>query len=889
MDPSPDQPGSAEEARRDGPDATRWRRWGPYLAERAWGSVREDYSEDGDAWISFPHDHARSRAYRWNEDGLAGWCDADQHLCVALSLWNGVDPILKERFFGLTNGEGNHGEDVKEAWWYLDATPTASWLRWRYHYPQRAFPYVELIEANAARGRDDDEFELTDTNIFEDDRYWAIDVTWAKDGPDDACLVIEARNAGPEPATLHVLPTMWFRNTWSWRTGVERPVVRDATDTAGSAALHAKHPTFGSWWLTGEPGRSDGSDDGSDTGPVTVLVCDNDTNTARLYDTPTGESPTYPKDGIGDAVIHGVATVNPVGIGTKGALHHTITAAAGETVTVRLRFGPSPATAESFGAAFDTVITDRQREADEFYDSNVPQNDPERAMVARRAFAGLVWSRQFYNYNVVRWLDGDPAEPAPPAAHVTGRNARWRHLNAHEVLAMPDAWEYPWFASWDHAFHAVATAHIDPVFAKNQLLLLGREWYQHPNGAFPAYEWNFDDVNPPVQAWAARQVFLIDGSRDVAFLERVFHKLLLNFTWWVNREDHDGTNAFEGGFLGMDNVGAFNRSAGPPGGGELVQADGTAWMAMYCLDMLQIALELATRNPVYEDLATKFLEHFAAIADAVDSQGLWDDDMGFFHDVVRPADGGAIVPVPVRSISGLVPLFAVSVVDASTLDDLTGFTYRERWFLEHRPESAPLVSWPLSGNGTILTSVLTPERLRRILRRVLDPEEFLSPHGIRSLSKAHGAAPAEVHIGDWVGTVDYEPGPSRSGLFGGNSNWRGPVWLPVNRLVISALRRFARHLGDEFTVEFPTGSGDQATLGAVADDLSRRIVGLFVDDASGRRPCFGDDDRFQRDPAWHEPLFNEYFHGDTGAGLGASHQTGWTALVADLIVGDVAD
>jgi len=850
-----------------------WKRWGPYLSERAWGTVREDYSADGDAWSYLPHDHARSRAYRWGEDGLGGICDIHQHVCLAFAFWNGRDPILKERIFGLTGEEGNHGEDAKEYWWYLDSTPTHSFMRWRYAYPQGAFPYDRLVTESRRRTRRDPELELLDTGAFDDDRYWELTAEYAKASPDDVAIRLLVRNQGPAEELLHVLPTLWFRNTWSW-DGSPRPgEIRTA-----AAGLEAEHEALGRLTLTA-------------SGEPEALFCENESNTGRLFGAP---GPRYPKDGIGDHVVAGAASVDPGGRGTKAALRYRLRVAPGQQVELRLRLAPAPA---DVGPAFDALFELRRREADEFYDALVPRfvGDEER-LVLRQAFAGLLWSKQFYRYDVERWLAGDPAEPAPPAARRRGRNAGWQHLDAADVLSMPDVWEYPWFAAWDLAFHCVTLAHVDPELAKHQLRLLCREWYMHPNGQLPAYEWSFGDVNPPVHAWAALRVFEIDGSRDYLFLERLAHKLLLNFNWWVNRKDSEGDNVFEGGFLGLDNIGPFDRSA-VPAGETLEQSDATAWMAAFCLSMLEISLVLAEHNPSYEDLATKFAEHFAAIATAINRQGLWDDEDGFYYDALRA--GGQQLRVRVRSAVGLIPLLAVTTIEEEALARLPDFAKRMRWFLAHKRGSAAGAAVTTREPGATgsagsaagaagpawLLAIVDPIRLPRVLSRLLDETEFLSPHGIRSLSRYHAEHPYSIDVAGVSGSVDYEPAESTTGLFGGNSNWRGPVWFPLNYLLIEALLRFHRFLGDSFTVEHPTGSGRAATLAEIAGDLAGRLVSLFVDDASGRRPCFGGVEGFQSDPRWHDQLlFHEYFNGDDGAGLGASHQTGWTALVADLIL-----
>ena len=841
-----------------------WRAWGPYLAERAWGTVREDYSADGSAWTSFPHDHARSRAYRWNEDGLGGICDSGQRLCLAFTFWNERDPILKERLFGLTGPQGNHGEDAKECWWYTDNTPSHSYMAWRYAYPQAEFPYQRLIDENAARGRLDPEFELLDTGIFDDDRYWDVLVEYAKAAPRDLCIRIELRNAGPDEATLHVLPTLWFRNTWSWGYGDERPALR-----AQGGGVEAEHPTLERMVLVGD-------------GAPSLLFCGNETNAERLFGAPNATP--FPKDGIGDHVLHGSPTVNPDGIGTKAALHYRLTVPAGGTAEIRLRFSDGD---RDLVASWAHTLTLRRHEADDFYRDLAPGCPPEQAIVLRQALAGMLWNKQFYHYDVEHWLEGDPAQPPPPPERLTGRNAGWTHLNNHDVISMPDTWEYPWYAAWDSAFHCIALARVDPEFAKRQLLLLCREWYMHPNGQLPAYEWSFGDVNPPVQAWAALRVAQIDGYRDLEFLERIFHKLCLNFTWWVNRKDSEGNNVFEGGFLGLDNIGPFDRSVARAGGVRLEQSDGTAWMAMYALNMLVMALILATHDDTYEDMATKFFEHFCYIGSAMNDHGLWDEADGFYHDLLHAPGDGWNVPLEVRSVVGLIPLAATTTLAPETLGLVPNFAERLHWFVGNKPRYTEVVAHDDLGNDRIarLLSVVSPARLRRILAYMLSPDEFLSDHGLRALSKYHAEHPFVVEVDGESFSVDYEPGESASGLFGGNSNWRGPIWFPTNYLVIESLRRFHRYLGDRFTVEHPVGSGEQRTLGEVADDLSRRLISLFLDDPDGRRPAFGPYEKLQHDPRWHDRLlFFEYFHADTGMGLGASHQTGWTGLVADLIV-----
>jgi hypothetical protein len=840
---------------------TAWKRWGPYLSERAWGTVREDYSAGGTAWDYLPHDHARSRAFRWSEDGLAGICDDHQHLCLAFAFWNGRDPILKERMFGLTGPEGNHGEDAKEYWFYLDSTPTHSWMRWRYLYPQGEFPYQRLVEENRNRGRDQPEFELLDTGAFDQDRYWEITVEYAKASPEDLCARVLVRNAGPDEATLDVLPTLWFRNTWSWGLDDRRPTLQ-----AKDGRVVAEHHELGRRALVGD-------------GDPELLFCENESNAGRLWGV-DGPTP-YPKDGINDHVVHGSPAVNPDQTGTKAALRYRLTVPAGETREIRLRLTDGD---EDLASSWEGTMRDRAQDADRFYAAFGVEG--EQGMVLRQALAGMLWSKQFFHYDVDRWLEGDPAGPTPPAARLTGRNSAWRHLNNHDLISMPDPWEYPWYAAWDLAFHTVALARVDPEFAKQQLVLMLLEWYMHPNGQIPAYEWAFGDVNPPVHAWAALKVFEIDGSRDFEFLERVMHKLLLNFTWWVNRKDNEGNNVFEGGFLGLDNIGPIDRSAQLPVQGRLEQSDGTAWMAMYCLNLWEMALVLATHDDTYEDLAVKFSEHFAYIAEAMYEQGLWDEGDGFYYDQLLLADGSKI-PLRARSMVGLIPLAAATTLGRATIERLPHFAEHFFWFLENKPKYGSVIGHVnvLGQFEGRLLSIVDPGRLRRILAIMLDEDEFLSPHGLRALSRRHRDEPFHLEVdGRTVGEVDYEPGESTSGLFGGNSNWRGPVWFPVNFLVIEALRVYERYLGDEFTVPMP-GREAEVTLREVRHELSRRLVSIFLDDARGCRPVFGGYEKFQADPAWHDLLpFHEYFHGDTGAGLGASHQTGWTGLVANLIL-----
>ncbi|GAC1368139.1 MAG: glucosidase [Hymenobacter sp.] len=857
---------------------TPWRKYGPYVAERQWGTVREDYSATGDAWRFTTHDQARSRAYRWGEEALAGFCDDQQLLCFGLGLWNGQDPILKERLFGLSGPEGNHGEDVKEVYYYLDATPTHSYQRLLYKYPQRAFPYEQLVQENARRDRQQPEFELLDTGIFRDGRYFDVFVEFAKAGAEDVLIQLTVVNRGPDPARLEVLPQLWFRNTWAWGLDDYRPALRATAD----GHLAGEHRDLGAFVLYGEEAPA-------------LLFCDNATNTGRLYGTPSGES--FFKDGIHEYLVQGQAgAVNPARTGTKAAAHYALTVAPGATRVVRLRLAP-PGGAPPF-ADFNALLTRRRAEADQFYQelqAGLP--DADARLVQRQAFAGLLWSKQFYNYDVPRWLAGDPAFPPPPPERLAGRNGTgWNHLNNAHVISMPDTWEYPWYAAWDLAFHCLPLAQLDAAFAKNQLLLLCRDWYMHPSGQLPAYEWKLSDVNPPVHAYAAWRVFKMDqkasgGAGDVAFLETMFHRLLLNFTWWVNRKDREGHNIFEGGFLGLDNIGVFDRSAPLPFGGFLEQADGTAWVAMYALNMMRIALELSQTNPVYQDLASKFFEHFLYIAEAMTNMGnadmdLWDEQDEFFYDALNTPERGHEL-LRVRSLVGLIPLFAVEVLDVELLAGAPLFLQRMTWFLDHRPALAALVSrWHEPGKGDRhLLSLLRGHRVKRLLARALDEAEFLSPYGVRSLSRYHLEHPFVFRGTETQFTVNYEPAESETGLFGGNSNWRGPVWMPANFLLVESLQRFHHYYGDDFLVEYPTHSGQLCTLLAVADALTARLTALFRrDPTTGRRPCFGEDPQLQTDPNFRDYLwFHEYFHGETGQGLGASHQTGWTGLVAKLL------
>jgi hypothetical protein len=858
-----------------------WYRWGPYVSERQWGTVREDYSADGEAWDYLPHDHARSRAYRWGEDGLAGFCDIEQRLCLALALWNGRDPILKERAFGLTGAQGNHGEDVKEYWWYLDAIPSHAWNRWRYHYPQAAYPYQDLISVNGARNRLEPEYELADTGVFDDKRYWIVEVSYAKASADDLLMTISLTNAGPDSATVHVLPTAWFRNTWSWdNDGPARPVLGSAA--ADPSVVSLSHPFCGEMELIAGPGP-----DG--TAPAS-LFCENETNVARLY----GAAPhtPYPKDGINDHVVSGAATVNPARTGTKCAFWYQVTLAGGASTELRVRLRPaaSDGSAGALGPEFEAMVAQRRDEADEFYAELTPREaSADEAMVMRQSFAGLLWSKQLYYYDMTRWLDGDPAQPAPPPERQGGRNARWRNFDAFDIMSMPDKWEYPWFAAWDLAFHCVALAHVDPAFAKYQLILLCREWFQHPSGALPAYEWDFSDVNPPVQAWAALEVFAVDEGRDLEFLSRIFDKLLVNFTWWVNLEDAGGRNVYEGGFLGLDNIGPLDRSRLPVGG-TLEQSDATGWMGFYAIALSGIATVLAqSAHRPTADLVVKFLEHFAAIRDALETQGLWDDEDGFFYDrLVTPS--GAAVPIKVRSMVGVIPLLAAAVVGQAEMQQalVLGKQFADLLGRDDLLDAAALRSRGIMrgphGDERLLLSLAGPDRLSRLLSRLFDEQEFLSPHGLRALSAWHRDHPYMLSVEGVTASIDYEPAESTTPMFGGNSNWRGPVWFPLNYLVISSLERYYKFFGDEFTIEYPTGSGTRLTLDKVAADLQERLISIFTRGPDGRRPCFGGTALLQNDPAWRDNLtFAEYFHGDNAAALGASHQTGWTGLIGDVI------
>jgi hypothetical protein len=885
MNPKTDRDAEQRRLDEDRRRERNWKRWGPYLSERQWATVREDYSEWGNCWDYFPHDHARSRAYRWGEDGLLGITDRECRLCFALALWNGRDPILKERLFGLAGPEGNHGEDVKEVYFYLDSTPTHSYMKALYKYPQAEYPYARLVEENRRRGKDAPEFELADAGVFDEGRYWDVTAEYAKASPDDVLIKITAANRGPETATLHLLPTLWFRNTWSWGCKHEGCEVKPLMRKQGEAAVVADHATLGRFRLAVGPGPS--------SAPPPLLFTENETNARRLY----GVDPESPhvKDAFHEYVVAGRhEAVNPAGRGTKAAAHHVLTVPAGGQASVRLRLSSEEASpAEPFGPGFDEVFEARRAEGDAYHAARQPAGlTPAERGVWRQAAAGLLWSKQFYHYVVEDWLGGDALQPPPPASRKGGRNHDWPHVYSRDVISMPDKWEYPWFAAWDLAFHMIPFARIDPQFAKEQLVLFLREWYMHPNGQIPAYEFAFSDVNPPVHAWAAWRVYKMTGERgkrDRVFLNRVFQKLLLNFTWWVNRKDVDGRNIFAGGFLGLDNIGVFDRSQPLPTGGHLEQADGTAWMAFYCATMLSMALELAQDDPAAEDMASKFLEHFVAIADAINTlggTGLWDDQDGFYYDRLH-ADGASI-PLRVRSMVGIIPLFAAEVLEADVIDRLPGFRKRMEWFLEHRRDLARhithLEAHDGSGRRHRLLAIPTREKLERVLRYVLDEGEFLSPHGIRSVSRRHLHQPYVFHADGREYRVDYVPGESNTGLFGGNSNWRGPVWFPLNFLLVEALERYHHFYGDSLKVECPAGSGRMMTLDEVSREIASRLVGIFLPGPDGRRPCHGDDPRYARDPHFKDlALFYEYFHGDTGRGVGASHQTGWTALVLRCI------
>ena len=861
-----------------------WWRWGPFLSERQWGTVREDYSPGGTAWDSFPHEHARSRVYRWGEDGLLGICDNHGRLCFSVALWNEHDTILKERLFGLAGPEGNHGEDVKEYYFYLDCTPTHSYMRALYKYPQLAFPYTQLVDENRRRGKQQPEYELVDTGIFDERRYFDVEVEYAKASPSDVIVRISVSNRGPEAAPLHVLPTLWFRNTWVWQRDdldpgglnwTDRPILRQVAP----GLVEARHSVLGTYWLACD-GRPE------------LLFTDNETNFQHLWGVPNQSQ--FVKDGINDAVVNGrTDAVNAEDFGTKVAAHYALGLQRGETQRILLRLSEDRHESPFEDAA--AIIQARALEADSFYSgfgADRMSDDERRAQ--RQAFAGLLWSKQFYYYEVEEWLQGDPAGPPSPDERKRGRNYDWTHLHNADVISMPDKWEYPWYAAWDLAFHCIPLAMVDPDFAKRQLILLLREWYMHPSGQLPAYEWAFGDVNPPVHAWAAWRVYKIDrritGTADTAFLRRVFHKLALNFTWWINRKDVHGHNVFQGGFLGLDNIGVFDRSAPLPGGGHLGQADGTAWMGFFSLTLLAIALELARDDRVYEDLASKFFEHFLYIAEALNNIGglgipLWDDEDEFFYDVLH-LPSGEVQKLKVRSLVGLMPLLAVETIEPDLLERLPEFKRRMEWFLQHRPDLASLVSrWREPGLGERrLLALVRGHRMKRLLKRMLDPQEFLSDHGIRAVSRYHLEHPYRLELDGTGYEVSYEPAESSTGLFGGNSNWRGPIWLPINFLIVEALQKFHHYYGDDFLIEYPTASGEMRTLWQVSTEISRRLESIFLRDANGRRPVFGQVEMFQSDPHWRDYVpFHEYFHGDNGRGVGASHQTGWTALVAKLL------
>jgi hypothetical protein len=868
-----------EEAREG---AAAWKQWGPYLSERQWGTVREDYSDTGCSWDYFPHDHARSRAYHWGEDGLAGISDDKQRLCFALTLWNGKDPIIKERLFGLTNSEGNHGEDVKEYYFYLDSTPTHSYMKYLYKYPQNAYPYDALVATNKQRPRTESEYELLDTGVFDEDRYFDVFVEYAKAAPEDVLIRITVCNRGPEAATLHLLPTLWFRNTWSWSEGAERPVLTQQAKLKDMSVIEATHPELGTRWLYCE-------------GAAQPLFTENDTNTERLWNKPN-RTP-YVKDGINDYFVAGKHdAVNPAHTGTKMAAHYRLTVGGGRSAVVQLRLcdqAPSGRYAP-FGKDFETVFADRLGEADEFYASITPPSvGKDEANVMRQALAGMLWTKQYYYFDLDKWLEEHSAHPFQAGSR-HARNKEWFHMVNSHVISMPDKWEYPWYAAWDLAFHAIALAAVDVDFAKEQIDLLLDEYYLHPSGQIPAYEWAFGDVNPPVHAWAT--IFLhrteqaLRGQADLDFLKRSFAKLVLNFTWWVNRKDRLGKNVFEGGFLGLDNIGVFDRSAPLPTGGYIEQADGTAWMALFCQNMGEISVELAAQDPTYADMTSKFFEHFVWIARAMNRPGpdsMWDEEDGFYYDVLRLPDGSA-TRLKVRSMVGLLPLCAVTVVEKWQRERVPQVLAHFRERLQRMPELMASIHPTGPGHFGVaergIIALVTPDRLRRILTRMLDENEFLSPYGIRALSRYHAEHPYIFQAGGQEHRVDYLPGDSNNGAFGGNSNWRGPIWFPVNILILRALMQFYAYYGETFTIECPTGSGKMMNLFEVGREIARRLTNIFLRDKRGRRPVYGATEKFQTDPHWRDHiLFYEYFHGDNGAGVGASHQTGWTGLVAKLI------
>jgi hypothetical protein len=878
-------PSTAEHERlkEDAARTRNWKRWGPYVSERQWATVREDYSPYGNCWDYFPHDHARSRAYRWGEDGLLGITDRQCRLCFALALWNGKDPILKERLFGLTGSQGNHGEDVKELYYYLESTPTHSYMKALYKYPQAEFPYSRLIEENRRRGLGGTEFELIDAGVFDEDRYFDVFAEYAKGNENDILIRLTIANRGPERSTIHLLPTLWFRNTWSWGVVPEESINKPSITMEADGLVRAQHEDLGEYHLAYDSGAK-------------LLFTENETNAQRLYGYVNGQA--FVKDAFHEFVIHNrIEAVNPANTGTKFAPYYKIDIEPGGSRVVRLRLSTKEESPSKPFADFDEIFSERIREADEFYDAVLPaEMDGESKKVARQGYAGLLWSKQFYNYVIREWLNGDPAQPPPPAERRSGRNAEWKHLFNRDIISMPDKWEYPWFAAWDLAFHMVPFSKVDPHFAKNQLNLFLREWYMHPNGQIPAYEFAFGDVNPPVHAWSAWRVYKMTGPRghrDRAFLQSTFQKLLLNFTWWVNRKDAEGNNLFSGGFLGLDNIGVFDRSKPLPTGGFLQQADGTAWMGFFCLTMLSMALELAETDPVYEDMASKFFEHFIHIADAMNTiggTGLWDNEDGFYYDQLK-LDGRQI-PLRTRSLVGLLPLIAVEVVENSKIEKLRGFKKRMDWFLNYRKDLRETITYCELCPGAIhrMLAVPTKERLQRALRYMLDENEFLSPFGLRSVSRFHKDHPYVFHAGNEEHRVDYVPGEGTSYLFGGNSNWRGPIWFPINYLIVEALERYHHFYGDDFKVECPTGSGNMMNLGQVAQELSRRLSSIFLPDENGQRPCHGDARQYASDPHWRDlVLFNEYFHGETGRGLGASHQTGWTALAVKLLENTLDD
>ena len=868
---------------------TDWKKWGPYLSERQWGTVREDYSATGEAWDYFSHDQARSRAYRWGEDGILGISDSQQQLCFALALWNGKDPILKERIYGLTGSQGNHGEDVKDYYFYLDSTPTHSYMKGLYKYPQVEFPYDDLVVENQRRGRGGMEYELLDTGAFANNNYYDVFVEYAKETAEDILIKITIINHSQQAQTLSVLPTLWFRNTWSWDEDVSKPSLKVADNNSNFVSIEANHQTLGQRWLYCEATKE-------------LLFTENETNTQKIFNYDDGA--IYVKDSINNYLVNGQKdAVNPNQIGTKFAPHYQLKISGGETKVIKLRLSNQAKLTQPLGTEFDTIFQTRLTEADQFYNQiNQTSLNEDLVNVQRQAFAGMLWSKQYYNFNIERWLDGDPTQPTPPPERKEGRNHQWIHLDNEDIVSMPDKWEYPWYAAWDLAFHCLPLALVDPDFAKHQLDIMTREWYMHPNGQIPAYEWAFGDVNPPVHAWATWRVYKIEekrtGKGDRIFLERVFQKLLLNFTWWVNRKDAEGSNIFEGGFLGLDNIGVFDRSAPLPTGGFIEQSDGTSWMAMYSLNMLTIALELAEENPVYEDMATKFFEHFLYIADAMvhigdDKTQLWDDEDGFFYDVLHLPNGTRI-RLKVRSMVGLIPLFAVMTLEPEVLEKLSGFTERLEWFIANRTRLTQNVAC-MEQEGSKSRRMLAlcyvtrdrvevGDKLRRILEKLLDEEEFLSEYGIRALSRFHKDNPYTFNVNGDENKVSYEPAESSSGLFGGNSNWRGPVWMPVNYLLIESLQKFHHYLGDDFKVACPTGSNNMMNLWEVSQEISSRLTSIFLKDGEQKRPLYGGIEAFQNDSHWQDLiLFHEYFHGDNGAGIGANHQTGWTGLVAKLI------